>query len=158
MRYTFLGDKMSRSELRGMQCDPVRRQDGKCIVHIKLASALVVDANGKQYVHAICQAPSWPTVWRWLAEVIQDREVLVYNLNFDFDVITRMNWAAGLPTPDHTHWDCLMHSYAAFHGAWSEYWGSYRWQPLQGGDHSAVGDCRAALDLLRHMANAEIRE
>lgn len=109
-------------------------------------------------LHAICQAPSWPTVWRWLAEVIQDREVLVYNLNFDFDVITRMNWAAGLPTPDHTHWDCLMHSYAAFHGAWSEYWGSYRWQPLQGGDHSAVGDCRAALDLLRHMANAEIRE
>lgn len=41
MRYTYLGDKLTRPELRGVQCDPVRRPDGKCIVGKKLATALV---------------------------------------------------------------------------------------------------------------------
>ena len=28
MRYTFLGDKLTRDDLRGMQCDPVKRPEG----------------------------------------------------------------------------------------------------------------------------------
>ena len=32
MRYVYLGDKLTRSELRGQPCDPVRRPDGRCIV------------------------------------------------------------------------------------------------------------------------------
>lgn len=50
MRYTFLGDKLTRPDLRGMQCDPVRRADGKCIVSTKMATALVIDAGGNRYV------------------------------------------------------------------------------------------------------------
>lgn len=50
MRYTFLGDKLTRSELCGMQCDPVRRPDGRCVVTIKMATALVVDAQGRRHV------------------------------------------------------------------------------------------------------------
>lgn len=52
MRYTYLGDKLTRPDLRGMQCDPVRRADGKCIVSVKMATALVVDANGNKHVVA----------------------------------------------------------------------------------------------------------
>lgn len=33
-----------------MQCDPVRRPDGKCIVSVKMATALVIDAHGKRHV------------------------------------------------------------------------------------------------------------
>lgn len=50
MRYTFLGDKLTRPALRGMQCDPVRRPDGRCIVNVRLASALVIDAQGQRHV------------------------------------------------------------------------------------------------------------
>jgi hypothetical protein len=32
MRYLYLGDKLTREELRGQPCDPVRRPDGRCIV------------------------------------------------------------------------------------------------------------------------------
>lgn len=49
MRYTYLGDKLTDPALVGMQCDPVRRPDGKCIISVKLASALVVDASGNKY-------------------------------------------------------------------------------------------------------------
>lgn len=50
MRYTYLGDKLTDSALIGMQCDPVKRQDGKCIVNVKLATALVIDAQGHKHV------------------------------------------------------------------------------------------------------------
>lgn len=50
MRYTYLGDKLTADGLRGMTCDPVRRQDGKCIISAKMATAMVVDANGNRYV------------------------------------------------------------------------------------------------------------
>lgn len=50
MRYTYLGDALTDPSLVGLQCDPVRRPDGKCIVSVKAASALVVDARGRRYV------------------------------------------------------------------------------------------------------------
>lgn len=50
MRYTYLGDKLTTPEMVGMQCDPVRRDDGKCIVSVKMATALVVDAKGVKHV------------------------------------------------------------------------------------------------------------
>ncbi len=50
MRYTYLGDKLTDPALVDMQCDPVRDARGKCIVSAKMATALVVDAKGKQYV------------------------------------------------------------------------------------------------------------
>lgn len=57
MCYTYLGDGLSDKRLRGLQCDPVRRGDGKCIVggqmpnsRRKMPSSLVVDADGKRHV------------------------------------------------------------------------------------------------------------
>lgn len=49
-------------------------------------------------------------------------------------------------------WDrCAMQAYAVHYGDWSEYWGSYTWQPLAGG-HRAGGDCRAVIERLREVA------
>lgn len=31
-RYVYLGDRLTRRELVGARCDPVRRPDGRCIV------------------------------------------------------------------------------------------------------------------------------
>lgn len=50
MRYTFIGDKLTDHSLIGLQCHPVRRADGKCIVSGKMAAALVVDEYGTCYV------------------------------------------------------------------------------------------------------------
>ncbi len=50
MRYTFLGDRATRPELRGMQCDPILDERGKCIVSVKFATAAVRDAEGRFYV------------------------------------------------------------------------------------------------------------
>lgn len=50
MRYTFLGDRATRAELRGMQCDPVFNEHGKCIVSVQFATAAVKDAEGRFYI------------------------------------------------------------------------------------------------------------
>jgi len=50
MRYTYLGDNLTDPALIGMACDPVRRADGKCIVSQKMATALVIDSQGRKHV------------------------------------------------------------------------------------------------------------
>ena len=50
MRYIYLGDKQTDLALIGMPCDPVRRPDGKCIVSVKMATALVIDERGQRHV------------------------------------------------------------------------------------------------------------
>lgn len=50
LRYTYLGDKLTDPNLIGMACDPVRRADGKCIISQKMATALVVDEQGRKHV------------------------------------------------------------------------------------------------------------
>lgn len=51
-RYVYLGDRLTRQELRGALCDPVRRPDGKCVVSTRMAAALVRFADGTQAVVA----------------------------------------------------------------------------------------------------------
>lgn len=49
MRYTYRGDRLTTAALRGLQCDPVRRPDGKCI-RGKNGNMLVIDAHGRRHV------------------------------------------------------------------------------------------------------------
>lgn len=50
MRYTYVGDKLTAPSLIGLQCDPVRRPDGRCIISQKMATALVIDDQGRKHV------------------------------------------------------------------------------------------------------------
>jgi DNA polymerase-3 subunit epsilon len=51
-------------------------------------------------------------------------------------------------------WECatLRVKHAEWVGEWNDYRGSFRWQKLQGGDHSALGDCVATLETIKKMA------
>lgn len=49
-RYTYLGDALTDPDLLGLQCDPIRRVDGKCVVSVKMATAMVHDLSGKRHV------------------------------------------------------------------------------------------------------------
>jgi Exonuclease len=47
--------------------------------------------------------------------------------------------------------------YSDWFGDWSEYWGNYRWQPLDGG-HRALADCRAVVSRLAVMGAAGVED
>jgi DNA polymerase-3 subunit epsilon len=45
-----------------------------------------------------------------------------------------------------------MIKHAEWVGEWDDYHRSFRWQKLQGGDHSALGDCLATLEIIKKIA------
>lgn len=77
------------------------------------------------------------------------RMVLIYNAAFDARCLLETCRLHGMP-PLVFKSACLMNWFAIFHGEKNR--SGYRMQRLTGGDHSAIGDCRAALTFLRRMA------
>lgn len=77
--------------------------------------------------------------------------IITYNAEFDKSTLERDAGRYGLIMPQ-VEWQCLMHRYAQYVGDYSEYWHDYRWQPLPDGPHRVLGDARAALEVMRHMA------
>ncbi len=120
-------------------------------------------------------SPRFVDIYDKLLEVVGDKRVFIYNSSFDIAVMNRSLTACGsFLQIQHYEWvpfengalqqahlafpggvTCVMEKYARFVGEWSQYWGNYRYQPLLGGDHTALGDCRAVLELLYYMAKAQ---
>lgn len=100
-------------------------------------------------------APTFPEIYPEIKSIIENRNLLIYNSDFDVNKLTRQTFLHNLPLIDYTPF-CVMSAYAEFAGNWSDYHQSYTWQPLPGGDHTAIGDALATLAVLKEMANAEL--
>lgn len=123
---------------------------------------------GAYQVHGIREAqvqeaPTFAALADHLHSLLQGRLVITYNAGFDHTILgnelLRLHetapWQEARAVRDgwleSMRWGCAMELYAAWYGDWSSWHGSYRWQPLPGGDHTAVGDCRATLALLKRI-------
>jgi len=113
-------------------------------------------SKGAQAVHGIslemlASEPLFVDVYPRIAELIQDKTVLIYNKSFDTARLSGDCKRHGLDILSFKS-ECVMLMYSQFYGDWSEYWGNYKRQPLDGG-HSALSDCRATRDILKIMAS-----
>jgi len=97
-------------------------------------------------------APAFFDIYPRLVDLLAGKTVIVYNADYDREILRFTARRHDCQAIEAT-WACAMKAYAAYVGEWSDYWGSFRYQKLQG-DHSAAGDCLATLDLVRLMANA----
>lgn len=102
-------------------------------------------------------APAWANVVKELMPILVNASrVIIYNAGYDESMIYQTCSAAGLER----EWiggirlECAMEQYARWYGEYSEHHGNFRWQRLNGG-HRALGDCLAALELIRTMANSK---
>lgn len=137
--------------------------DGTVLFHslVKPAAGYSMTAGARQ-VHGISDeelavAPELAEIWSNLQTALAGRELLAYNADFDCGILQRSARSAKLAELP-GQWACVMNMYAAFYGDWSDYWGSYRWQQLPGAGHRALGDARAALDLMCSMAAADLED
>jgi DNA polymerase-3 subunit epsilon len=116
---------------------------------------------GAYSVHGISNemlstAPAFNDLIPRLEEVVKGKCLVIYNAAYDLRMLNqsarqhvfKIDTVADGVT-------CAMNKYAEFVGEWNDYRGSFRWQKLPGGDHSALGDCRAVLKLIRMMADSE---
>ncbi|GIG29238.1 hypothetical protein Cma02nite_18380 [Cellulomonas marina] len=92
-------------------------------------------------------APSWSEVLPTLLDVTRFRTVIAYNAPFDAGVIARHTRATGRlleHLAEAGQWACLMERRAAWDGSGQG--------TRLGAAHRALGDCRAALELLELIA------
>jgi DNA polymerase III subunit epsilon len=116
--------------------------------------------TGAERIHGISMKalenePAFVDVYNELVAATYDKRVLIYNYAFDSRILRNQCKQASLKdVTDHWHIasDCVMEWYAQWYGEWNDYHGSYKWQRLSGGDHSALGDCLATLEALKRMA------
>lgn len=135
---------------------------GAVLMDNVLVKPTVPISPGAAAVHSITSemvedAPSFPEVLPRLHEVVKGKLMVVYNLQYDVRLLIQSAMAYNLRWQhlDVEKADCAMLRYAEWVGEWNDYHGSFRWQKLQGGDHSAVGDCRATLDVIKRMTQSE---
>lgn len=100
-------------------------------------------------------APTFKEVYPDLLDAISGRRVVVYNAAYDrrvFDTKVGMLGARGLLAGRYMPaWECAMGWFASYVGEPAKR-GGYKFQKLPGGDHSALGDCRATLAVIEQMA------
>ncbi|MGB1286093.1 MAG: exonuclease domain-containing protein [Aggregatilineales bacterium] len=111
-------------------------------------------APGAQRVHGIAlddlqDMPTFPEIYPQIRDLIASKTVIIYNAAYDVSCLKNDCKLHQLDVLDYSP-ACAMEKYAAWYGDWSNYWNSYRWQPLNG-THGAIGDCRATLERLNEM-------
>lgn len=102
----------------------------------------------------LVNAPVFPEIYQQVADILTGQRLVIYNWSYDWPILRRSCNHYGLAVPEIIPTECAMEMYAQFVGEWNDYHCSYRWQKLQGGDHSALGDCLATLKLLWKMADS----
>ena len=117
-------------------------------------------------------APTWSEIHARFCDLVEGRQVVIYNREFDVRVIRQTAHRYGLPAPqgfdlelDGSAVHCAMQAYAEFRGEWSAEKGRYRWQKLSAAAeqqgvtvtnaHRALGDCLMTLGVVRAMASTE---
>jgi DNA polymerase III subunit epsilon len=97
--------------------------------------------------------PRWAIVSNCLPMIVFPREILSYNYRLDYQAICNTYSLHCMDAPN-LRGECVMLWYSQYIGEWDDRRRSYRWQKLTGGDHSALGDCNATLDLIKQMARS----
>ncbi|MGW7283975.1 exonuclease domain-containing protein [Streptomyces sp. NPDC054847] len=115
-------------------------------------------------------APTFSSILDQLTAALDGRRCLIYNRPYD---VARLRHELTIhyrqeqhPDPEESadawldamQFEDAMIPYSDWVGDWSDYWGNNTWQPLYGGDHRAVGDCRAVLERLREMAGKDLED
>lgn len=78
--------------------------------------------------------------------------LIAYGADFDRRLLAQSAYANQVVSDLAWRWEDCMRPYAEYIGEYSHRYGSYTWQKLPGGDHSALGDALACLAIIKEMA------
>ncbi len=142
----------------------IRAHDGAVLLDTLVNPEYPI-SDGARAVHGISDeqlvgAPTFSQIAEDLVSLLRRRRTVIYNVGFDLAVLQRevmrkhdYGWRQAIDFWRRGYrFRCAMELYAQFCGDWSEHHGNYRWQPLPGGDHTALGDALACREVLSWMA------
>jgi DNA polymerase-3 subunit epsilon len=101
-------------------------------------------------------APAFKEIYPEIKNIISGKTVIIYNAAFDLRILVQTARRYRLlPLFEHKEQvECAMLMYSAWVGEEWPY-GGYKWQKLTGGDHTALGDCRATLEVIKKMGRLD---
>jgi DNA polymerase-3 subunit epsilon len=116
-----------------------------------------------QSIHGISMkmledAPTFKELFPELKKILKKNTVVIYNAKYDVRLLIQTLQQDVITDKAKIHAECAMIMYSQFIGEWASFKDEYKWQKLPGGDHSAIGDCRATLEIIKEMANSELLE
>ncbi len=117
-------------------------------------------SKGATAIHGITEetvanAPTFEAIRPLIELMTHEKIVIIYNSDFDNEVIRHCCKVNKLPRLKYESY-CAMELYSEFVGDWNNYYDNYQWQKLPGGDHSAIGDCKATLEVIKLMARTPL--
>ena len=145
-------------------------QDGKTAIDELIKPAIPIPP-GASKVHGIYDsdvedAPNFKDIYAELSKLLDGQEIIAYNMTFDRRMMQQSGDKYGLPEIRMSQ-HCAMRQYAQYRGQRRKGWRSYKWhrlgsavaqEGLQVKDaHSALGDARMTLALIRKMAEENSR-
>lgn len=101
----------------------------------------------------VLSAPTYKEIYSQIEKCLEGKTVVIYNADYDVRLLMQTHSRYNLRPIllNRQQIQCAMLKYAAWRGElWTD--GSYKWQKLPGGDHTALGDCRATLQVIKMMA------
>lgn len=123
---------------------------------IKPSRPIPADASAVNgiFEHHVADAPTMADIYAMLVQATKGKTIITYNAAYDARLLRQTCELYGLPQLPNV-FECAMEKYAEWYGEWNDYHGNYRWQPLRGGNHRALGDCYAALEYMKRMTEQE---
>jgi DNA polymerase-3 subunit epsilon len=107
-------------------------------------------------------APTFDEMYVRLSAILAAAHVIAYNMDFDWRILSQTAALYGLPVFLGVKKHCAMINYARYYGSFDLQRRAYRWQKLGAAcqqmklpvtnAHSALGDARMTLALVRKMA------
>lgn len=114
-------------------------------------------------LHGITKArlkgkPSFCEILPKLLEITKGKTVISFNAEFDAKMILQSRKLSGCTIDGEIQFQCAMDLYARYRGMWDSVKNDYRWYALEGGNHTAIGDCEATIRLLKKIATTELAD
>lgn len=121
-----------------------------------LVKPTCIISEGSTAIHGITAADvanalTFKPVRDLIELMTRSKIVIIYNDTFDNEVLRHCCKVNHLNYLEYES-ICAMELYSNFVGEMHPYFNNYRWQKLPGGDHTAIGDCKATLSVIKSMA------
>jgi len=106
-------------------------------------------------------APTYEDIFDEIKRCLNGKLILSYNAEYDARLLIQTHEKyrdkkSNNPADNlHLQFDCIMKAWAMHVGEWNPRFKEYKWQKLPGTTHGARGDCHAALDVLKYMADSK---
>jgi len=102
----------------------------------------------------LTDAPTFKEIIPKISQITGNKKMLIYNGQYEARLFSQTAIQDDFVFKPFDSY-CIMIMYSMFVGDWSDYHQSYTFQKLPGGDHTAIGDCKATLNLINKMAKAQ---